>query len=422
MRLHEIRLSWLLILCFMACSLLLLLDQTSPMGHRAVHTPDVTPKTAPRVHNQTMPANSGGNLVFYFAVTHSANIHSKLEASLRTWCRRVYLHTGRKVIWYSNAPDPRVDHVISYNEKDETDTITYRMALIWRHVSENYPDFKWYARFWDDNYVIPSTLEALIPSSFDTDEPLEIGRLALANEGGRLAPVNSEALVINQAMLPYIDGGAGSLLSHGGMRRMVDGLDECFAWFRDTMSRQIPSWQRVEDLTFGTCAFNLFGTKFQRALGMYHGTHNVQNAAQHLCRHEPYAAEHESEVSVPRVFHFVSAEDMYFIDRQWYDCFHPDDDRCLSPALPEDQVHIVVAVHNFLASSVLEWVETLGFSRASVFLYYCEPQEIRTVFTGRCRIKVTVRASVEALACSSPPIPDVLIVLKPLNIDLEVVF
>ena len=49
---------------------------------------------------------------------------------------------------------------------------------------------------------------------------------------------------------------------------------------------------------------------------MYHGTHNVQNAAQHLCRHEPYAAEHESEVSVPRVFHFVSAEDMYFVDRQ----------------------------------------------------------------------------------------------------------
>ena len=85
---------------------------------------------------------------------------------------------------------------------------------------------------YDDNYVIPSTLEALIPSSFNTDEPLEIGRLALANEGGQLVPVNSEALVINQAMLPYIDGGACSLLSHGGMRRMVDGLDESFAWFK----------------------------------------------------------------------------------------------------------------------------------------------------------------------------------------------
>ena len=111
----------------MACSLLLLLDQTLLIWnhhHQTVHMPDVTPKTVltaiatPLVPNKTLPANSGGNLVFYFVVTHSANIHSKLKASLRTWCRRVYLHTGRKVIWYSNAPDPRVDHVISYNEKD----------------------------------------------------------------------------------------------------------------------------------------------------------------------------------------------------------------------------------------------------------------------------------------------------------------
>ena len=54
---------------------------------------------------------------------------------------------------------------------------------------------------------------------------------------------------------------------------------------------------------------------------MYHDTHNVQNAAQHLCRHEPHADEHEMEVSVPRVFQFATAEDVYFIDRQWYDCF-----------------------------------------------------------------------------------------------------
>ena len=73
------------------------------------------------------------------------------------------------------------------------------MALIWKHVSENYPDFKWYARFWDDNYVIPSTFEALIPSSFDVSSPLEIERLALANEGGRLVPVSSEALIIRGA-------------------------------------------------------------------------------------------------------------------------------------------------------------------------------------------------------------------------------
>ena len=280
--------------------------------------------------------------------------------------------------------------MISYNENDEYDTLTHRMALIWKHASEKYPDFKWYARFWDDNYVVPSTFEALIPSSFDVSSPLEIGRLALANEGGRLVPVDTEHL-ITEAMHPYIDGGAGSLLSHEGMTRLVDGLEECFAWFKKSMHRQIPLWQRVEDVTFGTCAFNLFGTKFRRALGLYHQTHNIHNAAQHLCRHEPYAADHESEVSVPRVFHYATAEDMFFIDRQWYECFMPDDDHCLSRALPEDQIHIVVAVHSFLASSVLEWVETLGFSRASVFLYYREQREIRHYFIGRCQISVYER-------------------------------
>ena len=39
----------------------------------------------------------------------------------------------------------------------------------------------------------------------------------------------------------------------------------------------------------------------------------------------------------------------------------------------------------------MKWVETLGFSRASVFLYYREPREIRNDFTGRCRIKVYER-------------------------------
>ena len=320
MRLHETRLSCLIIcLLLILCALLILLDQTLVEAtHWMLETPDfaliykipeLTPIVAPiaeptnvkstrvlLVPNQSLPANSGGNLVFYFAVTHSANIDSKLDASLRTWCRRVYLHTGRKVIWYSNAPDPRTDHVISYNEKDNTETITHRIALIWKHVRAHYPDFRWYARFWDDNYGIPSTFEARIPASFDVSSPLEIGRLALAN-GGQLVPVNTEYL-INEAMLPYVDGGAGSLLSHEGMRRMVDGLEECFAWFRHTMSRQIPTWQQMEDLTFGTCAFNLFGTKFQRALVMHHSTDHLHNVTQHLCRYEPYAPEKASEVSV----------------------------------------------------------------------------------------------------------------------------
>ena len=168
--------------------------------------------------------------------------------------------------------------MISYNAINESDTLTHGMALIWKHVNETYPNFRWYADC--GNYVIPSTFEALVPYSFDV--------LALANDGGRLVPIESEHL-INEAMHQYIDGGAGSLLSYGGMTRLVDGLDVCFAWFKTTMWRQIPLWQRVEDLTFGTCAFNLFGTRFRRALGLYHQTHNVHNTAQHLCRYEQYA-------------------------------------------------------------------------------------------------------------------------------------
>ena len=38
--------------------------------------------------------------------------------------------------------DRFIDHVISYNEKDESDNLTHRMALIWKHVSENYPRFQ----------------------------------------------------------------------------------------------------------------------------------------------------------------------------------------------------------------------------------------------------------------------------------------
>ena len=32
---------------------------------------------------------------------------------------------------------------------------------------EHYPGFEWYARFWDDSYVIPATFEELIQASFD---------------------------------------------------------------------------------------------------------------------------------------------------------------------------------------------------------------------------------------------------------------
>ena len=260
--------------------------------------------------------------VFYFGVTHSANIHSKLDACLQTWCSRIHAHTGRRVIWYSNAPDPRIDHVISYEGGDEYSLITYRMALIWKHVSETYPDFQWYARFWDDNYVIPETFESLIPRSANVTEPLEIGRLALSREGGRLVPVDSEGS-LNVNMLPYMDGGAGSLLSHEAMKRLANGASRCLAWFKSSAWKQvIPFWEEAEDLTFGICEFKLFGIQFKRGLGLYHSAPRVPEDADHLCKHEAYGYENPAEVSVPKTFHYVSPEAMFFIDQKWYECPH----------------------------------------------------------------------------------------------------
>ena len=248
------------------------------------------------VLNETVPKNHSVSVaVSYFALTHSSNINSRLDACLSTWSSRVQKHTGRRVVWYSNAPDPRIDHVISYRPMDDLDTLTRRMALVWKHVSENYPGFEWYARFWDDSYVIPATFEELIPASFDVNLPLEIGRLSLSQENGRFVPVGQENL-INASQHPYIGGDSGPLLSRGGMERLVNGMDECFAWCRAHMWKKIPNWERVEDLTFGVCGYNLFGTRFKRGLGMYHGTHNVRSAGELLCRHEAYGAQYPSDV------------------------------------------------------------------------------------------------------------------------------
>ena len=51
------------------------------------------------------------------------------------------------------------------------------------------------------------------------------------------------------------------------MERLVGGMEQCFEWFRSGMWKQIPNWEWLEDLTFGTCWYNLFGTRFKRGLG-----------------------------------------------------------------------------------------------------------------------------------------------------------
>ena len=111
MRLHETRLSCLILCCFfIACAVLIVLDRTMLDRNRRMkqtvqpvdltpititldvtpsYTPDITPIEATSavkssrallIPNRSLPANSGGNLVFCFTETHSTRIDSKLDA------------------------------------------------------------------------------------------------------------------------------------------------------------------------------------------------------------------------------------------------------------------------------------------------------------------------------------------------------
>jgi len=204
--------------------------------------------------------------VFYFAVTHASTIDKRIDASLQTWCARVLAYTGRKVIWYSNAPDPRVDHVISIDGTDSYANITWRMIATWKHVEQNYPGFSWYSRFWDDNYVIPETFEGI--SMPDENMPLEIGRLAVVGSG-KLVSIGTELSTSLVAPL-YIDGGAGSLLSKSALKLMIGGMDQCESWLLESAQQEFSCAHGCEDLLFGICSARFFGIKHQRALGMFH--------------------------------------------------------------------------------------------------------------------------------------------------------
>jgi hypothetical protein len=98
------------------------------------------------------------------------------------------------------------------------------MAAVWKHVAANYPGYRWYARFWDDNYVVVEHFEE-ISEDYDHRTPIEIGRLAdyAKNELVRVGEANSSSAFL------YVDGGAGSLLSHEAMLRLTGGMDRCLS-------------------------------------------------------------------------------------------------------------------------------------------------------------------------------------------------
>ena len=77
--------------------------------------------------------------------------------------------------------------------------ITARMVAIWSHAYSTFPDFDWYVRCWDDNYIFPERMSWLL-SSYSPDKPLALGRMSERKEpyfflnGGATWALSREAL------------------------------------------------------------------------------------------------------------------------------------------------------------------------------------------------------------------------------------
>jgi hypothetical protein len=255
------------------------------------------------------------NEVFYFAITHHSTINSRLDASLRTWCSRVLALTGNKVIWYSNKPDPRVDHVVSYDDHDAYGNITWRMMAIWKHVARNYPDFSWYARFWDDNIVFPETFQQLLVGE-NSEEPIEIGRLAKYPSGQLVKPGGETAASLESKL--YIDGGAGSLMSRAAFHLLTSNIEQCKGWLQENEAEYSCAFA-CEDVLFGACLSRLLGIRFKRGLGMYHTTPPaLQVTDQEIIQHAVVDGEHSGDWSMLRTMHYADHNAMERIDKLWY--------------------------------------------------------------------------------------------------------
>lgn len=253
--------------------------------------------------------------VFYFGITHHSTIDTRLDAALSTWCARIHAFTGRKVIWYSNRPDPRIDHVISIDGIDAYVNITQRMMAVWKHVSQFYPGYDWYARFWDDNIVFPETFEDSL-TDLDPNEPIEIGRLAKYPSGELVSPNNEENAAQESKL--YMDGGAGSLLSRSAFEIFTQNMDVCKEWLWETQPEYACTpW--CEDVLFGACLSKLFKIRYKRALGMYHTSPPVlQISDQDLKNHNRVDGENNQGWSVPRTMHYAKSQTMIDVDRLWY--------------------------------------------------------------------------------------------------------
>ena len=85
--------------------------------------------------------------IFYCGVTHSSS-NGRIEVAKATWANPL------KVVWCSNEASPDVNHVVSNPDGNAYDQLTWHMMLVWNHMYENYAEYDWYGRVWDDNYII----------------------------------------------------------------------------------------------------------------------------------------------------------------------------------------------------------------------------------------------------------------------------
>ena len=101
--------------------------------------------------------------IFYFGVTHHTT-YFKAIAAQETWGKRLNFTNG--IIWYVDKYIKDCSFlncvIISNNGHDEYNNITQRMLLIWKDVWKHYPHYKWYARVWDDNYIVKENFEDTI--------------------------------------------------------------------------------------------------------------------------------------------------------------------------------------------------------------------------------------------------------------------
>ena len=232
--------------------------------------------------------------IFYFGVTHSSS-NGRVEVAKATWADPL------QVVWYSNEARPGVNHVVSNPSGNAYDQLTWRMMLIWKHVYENYKGYDWYARVWDDNYIIQDTFESLV-KGYSPDELVEIGRL------GRLKGH------------VFVGGGAGSLLSRAAMKLWSERIDECRAQLQEM--KTIPCAFACEDVLISRCRSKI-GIRFKEGYGLFSHSpshRNVMNISFEdiACRREG-VFEHIDKgpqvKTVPRSFHYVSPTEMTAIHR-----------------------------------------------------------------------------------------------------------